>query len=322
MPIPCASASASSVRAGPRPPHLASLTLTMSAARRRITSTRSRTPNTASSARIGADTRSLTQRQPVEIGARHRLLDQLDVEAGVLDAADDPDGLARRPALVGVEPDQRPRADGGADPPYPLQVAGGVRADLDLEHGEPVRDPVARGGGQRVGVAGRERDVGGHAQRRAAEQPHQRYAEPARGQVVQRDVDRGLGRLVADDGARGLPAAGDEVVRVPAGQQRPEHLADARLRAGDRGAGDLPDLRRLAVSRDSPSVSTSSTTSVLHLGGAAQRGDERRVQRGTDAGGCVPRRSSCAAPYRQAPGGTGGTGWPDVLGAGGGAERP
>src|SRR6266508_4561551 len=64
VPSSCARATSSSVRATPSPPHLATLTFTRSAAPRRITSTRSRTPYTDSSARIGVLTRSRTQAIP------------------------------------------------------------------------------------------------------------------------------------------------------------------------------------------------------------------------------------------------------------------
>ena len=64
VPMPAARVRSRSSRATPRPPHLASLTLTRSAARWSMTAARSRRPNTDSSAITGVSTAAVTVARP------------------------------------------------------------------------------------------------------------------------------------------------------------------------------------------------------------------------------------------------------------------
>ena len=211
--------------------------------------------------------------QPVEVPGRYRLLDQLDA----VQRGDHADRLARRPALVGVEPDGHVGPDCGLDGADAGDVGGGVPADLDLEHVEALGDPGLCGGGQLVGRTRRERHIRADPQPTAAQQAHQRDTEPPRGQVMQGDVDGGDRARVAHHGAGRRPAGGRDVVGIAADQQRGEDLCDTCLGAGDRLAGNLPDLGCLAVAGVPVGVDD-----LYHQrrdgGGLPQRGDERRVQ--------------------------------------------
>ena len=80
-----------------------------------MTAARSRRPNTDSSAITGVSTAAVTVGETADVVALDGLLDELDVEAGVLHRADDRDRLVGGPALVGVDADpglRRGLADG------------------------------------------------------------------------------------------------------------------------------------------------------------------------------------------------------------------
>src|SRR5207247_7040575 len=97
----------------------------------------------------------------LEIGRMDRLLDELEVAAGVLQSADRRDRVASRPALVRVEAESRAGADRLADPPDPLEVCGRVAgADLHLQYVEAFGDPIAAGSNQRFRIARGQRHVG------------------------------------------------------------------------------------------------------------------------------------------------------------------
>ena len=87
--------------------------------------------------------------EPVEVGGGDGLLDELDVEAGVLEGADHPDRLA------GVQPwlaSSRSRTSGptaARTARTRADVGGGVGADLQLEHRKPSATRARAGVGER-----------------------------------------------------------------------------------------------------------------------------------------------------------------------------
>ena len=234
LPMPWARARSSSVVATDSPPHLASLTLTRSAARRRITSTRSRTPYTDSSAITGVETRAVTQASPSRSAAGTGCSTSSTSRSASSRASITRTASRARPALVGVQAQPHVRPDGLADRADPRHVGGGVGADLHLEDREPVGGPGPGGVGQRVRLAGRQGHVGRDPQRGAAEQHRQADAAAAGGQVVQRDVDRRLGAVVGGDGARRRRGRG-RPGRPGRGRSRPRS-AVPRRRPGRRPA--------------------------------------------------------------------------------------
>src|SRR5690606_8534649 len=105
---------------------------------------------------------------------------------------------------------------------------------------------------------------------------------PPGDQIVEGDVDRGLGGPVAGHG----PAypAGDamQVLGPGAVEYGGERPLDTGGAAVDRVAGHRPDLRRLAVPGDAVGVDDLHDQRVGRRG-PAQRGDEGGVQRDADA---------------------------------------
>ena len=211
------------------PPHFASFTLTRSADRRRITSTRSRTPYTDSSAITGVETRAVTQAIPSRSAAG----------TGCSTSSTSRPASSRAPitrtASRGVQPwlaSSRSRTSGptaARTARDPLDVRGGVGADLHLEHREPVGDPGPGGAPEGSGVAGGQRDVGRHPQRGAAEQHRQAHAATPGGQVVQRDVHRRLGAVVGGHRLRERPA---QVAGRSSGSRPVTHGSQRPLDAG------------------------------------------------------------------------------------------
>ena len=156
--------------AGPIPPHLASFTLTPSTTPTRAS--RSSSVTALSSATIGIDDRSWSQRE-IAIGAgRERLLDELDAE--IDDRRQQALGVVARPARVGVDADRA--AEDLADGPQGLEVLR--PAALDLERREIRGSGGALGDDRRLVDADREvgrRDLG-----RKADQLVDRDPSPCR----------------------------------------------------------------------------------------------------------------------------------------------
>ena len=128
---PSSRARSSIRRAGPTPPHFASLTLTPA-----TTPTRASRSSIVTRALVGDDRQRrplLEPAQVVEAPRRERLLDQLDAEP--LELGEQRRGLLGRPAGVRVDPD-RARVH-GAHRLERLEV--GRAADLDLERREVAR---------------------------------------------------------------------------------------------------------------------------------------------------------------------------------------
>src|SRR5690606_4319381 len=71
--------------------------------------------------------------QALDVARGHRLLQQLQVDAGVFQRVDREHGLLRRPALVGVQAQQGAAVDRGVDGLDPFDVQADVLADLDLQ---------------------------------------------------------------------------------------------------------------------------------------------------------------------------------------------
>src|SRR5690606_18356876 len=99
--------------------------------------------------------------QALDVARRHRLLQQLQVHARVLQRVDREHGLLRRPALVGVEAEQGAAVDRRVDGLDPLDVQADVLADLDLQRLEAAVDRGQRVGHHLVDVVHADGQVGG-----------------------------------------------------------------------------------------------------------------------------------------------------------------
>ena len=185
--------------AGPIPPHLASLTLTP--ATTPTSASRSSVVTALSSATIGSDERSWSQRE-VPIGAgRERLLDELDAEVDRARAAGarrrpGSSRCWRRPGSVRRTPRGRLAASRGRRGPPHLILSAGKSAAR--------RGPLGDDGR----LVDADREVGRRDRRRtgrAARGPGRRGTLPD--EIVERDVDGALGGAVPADRRRHRVAA-------------------------------------------------------------------------------------------------------------------
>ena len=173
-----------------------------------------------SSATIGSGARAWSAARSSSRRAGKRLLDELDPEAHQL--GQQARGVLRRPARVGVDPDRA--AVHRADRLERLEV--GRAAELDLERREAGRAGSPLGDDRRLVDA--DREVGRRDVRREAEQLVDRHAGDLAGQVVERDVERALGRAVM---ARSRPSMAPRR-RRPAPRERRRSDARRPPRAG------------------------------------------------------------------------------------------
>ena len=213
-----------------------------------MTAARSRRPNTDSSAITGVSTAAVTVARP--------RTSWRSTGCSTNSTSRPASSIARMTAIAwsGVQPwlaSTRIRASGAASRTARTRATsrGGIRADLELEDGEALGGPLGGGRRQLVGLARGDGHVGGYplGAGRAAEERGQAHARPPGGQVVQRDVHRGLGAEVADDGVEQLGTQVGEVVHRAAADDVGQRPAQAGLGPGQRLARDPPDLRRLAV---------------------------------------------------------------------------
>ena len=157
-----------------------------------------------SSATIGIDDRSWSQRE-IAIGAgRERLLDELDAE--IDDRRQQALGVVARPAGVRVDADRA--AEDLADGPERLEVLR--PAALDLERRE------IGGPGGSLGDDGRlvdaDREIGRRDLGRKADQLVDRDPEDLAGEVVEGDVERALGGAIPADVGRPCRAHASELL--------------------------------------------------------------------------------------------------------------
>jgi len=147
------------------------------------------------------------------------------------------------------------------------------------------REVVRSAGGQRdvgaqdgrVGVrAGCLSDPG--CRRLVPQEGAQRESAPPGDEVADRGVDGRLRSEVPGDGTLDGREDLSPVVDVAIDEDRGEHLPDARRGAGERLAGDLPDLWGLTPTGGAVSVGHPDDEGVSRRR-AAQRRDERRVKR-------------------------------------------
>ena len=174
--------------------------------------------------------------QAVQVLARHRLLDQLEVER--LDLAQDAHRLGGVPGRIGVHPDAA--AVAGPDASQVVHVA--LATQLDLEHRE-IHHRVELA----LHLLGRGH-AEGHARERGAgriepEPLPDRQLEPLADPVVQRHLDGGARRAVAvQDGAH-APLDGVEGEGI---------LAQARRPGGERPLDQRPALAVVVRRRGLP----------------------------------------------------------------------
>src|SRR5688572_14067903 len=216
-----------------------------------------------------------------EVVGLDRLFDQLQAYAGVLQCLDREHRLFRSPALVGIEAQQGAVLDRGVDRLDPLDVDADVLADLDLQRLEAAIHCAERVGHHLVDVVDADGDVGGDHRVSAAEHLVQRCAVELPPQVVDRDLDGGLGAGVLLQ--RGLDQVGDavEVVDFLADQARGDVPADRLDDRTVRVAGDHRRGGRFAVA-DMAGVGVHRHDDVFDRVDGAQRGLERRLQRDPD----------------------------------------
>ena len=156
------------------PPVFISLMLMMSAARMRISSITSVGPEHAL---VGHDRRVHALgdvAHAFQVLRLHRLLDQFQLDAGVLQRLQRVHRLLRGPALVRIQPQQRAAFDRGIDRLDALDVDADVLADLDLQRLEAAFHRRDRVGDHLVDVVDADRDVGGDHRIAAAQQLVQR----------------------------------------------------------------------------------------------------------------------------------------------------
>ena len=139
--------------------------------------------------------------QALKVAALDRLLDELNVKATFLHLVEELNRLLGGPRLVRVDAQADIGAGSLAHGGKARDVKRRVDADLDLE-----RVVAAGDGGQGVArhlfrVVDADGDVGGDLLSARAEELIDRRAQHLAVQVVQRDIHRGLGAGVVDDGS-------------------------------------------------------------------------------------------------------------------------
>ena len=220
--------------------------------------------------------------EALEVACLHRLFEQFQADAGVLQRVHGVHRLFRGPALVGIKAQQGAVPDRGVDRLDPLHVQPDVLAHLDLERAEAALDRGKRLGHHLVDVVHADGDVGADDRLAAAQHLVERCAVVLAPQVVERDFHRRLGAGVALQ--RGLDQAHRvvEVGHLLADQARADEVADGLDDRAVGVAGDHRRGRRLAVA-DLAGVGVQGHDDVFDGLDRAQRGLERGFQRDADA---------------------------------------